>query len=221
MSERPHVAADEAETLYDVLGVAADSSEGEIRHAYLAKAKHLHPDRYAGAPQEVVKKVEAATVAVNRAYEVLGDRWRRASYDRELRARQERSRHRQHGGGGLTRESYPSQPGYEPSGVPGLARLEVVLAGLDALVDWLAPSHPRPRTVTVPDFRGLGVHDALYGSVTSDLHPKIVRLTENPAPVEGVVVDQDPPPCTRVRRNSTVTLQVLHPTKATADDWAG
>ena len=42
---------------------------------------------------------------------------------------------------------------------------------------------------------------------------KIVRLIDNPAPVEGVVVGQVPPPGRRVRRDRVVTLNVFHEPK--------
>lgn len=62
---------------YDVLGVAPDATQEEIKSAYRREAKAHHPDhssRGGGAFQEV-----------QAAYEVLGDTLQRAAYDRRHR----------------------------------------------------------------------------------------------------------------------------------------
>ena len=58
---------------YGVLGVAPGASDAEIKAAYRALVKQHHPD--AGGE-------EAAMLALNAAWEVLGDRERRRHYDR-------------------------------------------------------------------------------------------------------------------------------------------
>jgi molecular chaperone DnaJ len=58
---------------YGVLGVAPGASDAEIKAAYRALVKRHHPD--AGGE-------EAAMLALNAAWEVLGDRDRRRHYDR-------------------------------------------------------------------------------------------------------------------------------------------
>ena len=58
---------------YGVLGVAPGASDAEIKAAYRALVKRHHPD--AGGE-------EAAMLALNAAWEVLGDRERRRHYDR-------------------------------------------------------------------------------------------------------------------------------------------
>jgi molecular chaperone DnaJ len=58
---------------YGVLGVAPGASDAEIKAAYRALVKQHHPD--AGGE-------EAAMLALNAAWEVLGDRDRRRQYDR-------------------------------------------------------------------------------------------------------------------------------------------
>jgi DnaJ-class molecular chaperone len=67
-----------APTHYQTLGVEPSATAGQIRQAYRAKAKSLHPD--------VCKAADAASkfaqLAV--AYEVLSDRKRRAEYDESL-----------------------------------------------------------------------------------------------------------------------------------------
>ncbi len=62
---------------YEVLGVGRDASEQEIKKAFRALARELHPDVNAHDPQAEEKFKEAAE-----AYEILSDPERRATYDR-------------------------------------------------------------------------------------------------------------------------------------------
>ena len=62
---------------YDVLGVARGASADEIKKAYRAKAKQLHPDR-----NKDCKVSEAAFKEVNEAYDCLKDDQKKAAYDR-------------------------------------------------------------------------------------------------------------------------------------------
>ena len=193
-----------------MLGVDRDASADEIGHAYRAKALLLHPDRHAGAPADVVRQAEEAMTQLNEAKEVLEDSEARREYDATLP-----SVHEPTVAGGLAGEpSMPSQPAYVY--VPGLrGRLNALLAGLDAIADWLGPSHAPPRHVEVPDFRDQPVSEAFHIAARAGVHTRIRRLTANPAPVDGTVVDQEPAPGTHVRRNSPVTLVVWHPEKGT------
>ncbi len=62
---------------YEVLGVARDAGEQEVKKAFRQQARELHPDVNAHDPQAEEKFKEAAE-----AYEILSDPERRATYDR-------------------------------------------------------------------------------------------------------------------------------------------
>jgi molecular chaperone DnaJ len=62
---------------YDVLGIARDADDAEIKKAFRRLARELHPDVNRDDPEAEIKFKEAAE-----AYEVLSDSDRRATYDR-------------------------------------------------------------------------------------------------------------------------------------------
>src|SRR5436305_12049650 len=62
---------------YEVLGVKKDASEEEIRKAYRKLARQYHPDRNPGD-----KQAETRFKEVQDAYDVLGDKQKRAQFDR-------------------------------------------------------------------------------------------------------------------------------------------
>ena len=61
---------------YEVLGVAKNATEEDLKKAYRKQAKKYHPDLNPGD-----KEAEAKFKEVNEAYEVLGDKEKRARYD--------------------------------------------------------------------------------------------------------------------------------------------
>jgi molecular chaperone DnaJ len=62
-----------SQDLYEILGVSQDASEADIKRAYRAKARDLHPD--SGGDEEEFKELTTA-------YEVLSNPDARANYDR-------------------------------------------------------------------------------------------------------------------------------------------
>lgn len=66
-----------AKSLYSVLGVAESASESEIKKAFRKLAQEFHPDRNK-SPQAEEKFKE-----INAAYAVLGDKDKKAEYDRK------------------------------------------------------------------------------------------------------------------------------------------
>mmetsp|Transcript_10049 Transcript_10049/g.11530 ORF Transcript_10049/g.11530 Transcript_10049/m.11530 type:complete len:168 (+) Transcript_10049:319-822(+) len=61
-------------TLYDVLGIDIESSQAEIKSAYLKLAKETHPDA-------IGKTENHQFIRIKEAYEILSDPGMRRSYD--------------------------------------------------------------------------------------------------------------------------------------------
>ena len=66
------------------------------------------------------------------------------------------------------------------------------------------------RPVAVPDVRGLFYPVCVEVARRHRLQVTAIRLTQRPMAVDGLVVDQDPPPGT-VRRGGRLTVQIWHP----------
>src|SRR5271154_4302978 len=77
----------------------------------------------------------------------------------------------------------------------------------------LEPYSDRHARVVVPDVTGLfyRVVMEVTGRLGLDVAP--IRLTPHPMPVDGLVVGQTPVPGERVHRDSTLTVQVWHPSE--------
>jgi molecular chaperone DnaJ len=67
---------------YDILGVARNASEEEIKKAYRKLAMKYHPDRNQGRDGAAAKEYEEKFKEAKEAYEVLSDAQKRAAYDR-------------------------------------------------------------------------------------------------------------------------------------------
>jgi molecular chaperone DnaJ len=63
---------------YHTLGIDSDATQAEIKQAYRTLAKQFHPDRYEGSDETANYD---RIVAINAAYEILGDVNRRYHYD--------------------------------------------------------------------------------------------------------------------------------------------
>ena len=192
-------------TWYDVLGVMPGAEARKIKQRYQAKAALLRPELISGAPPNVLTAVTRAQELLDMAREVLGDPESRKRYDEASGLRRS--------SGGL------GQPG---TGIEsaGLASADLgitgelgtdAVGGLPALAGWLGLLHRRNRSVAVPDVRGLFYHECLEVATWRGLHVRIVRLTERPMAVDGLVVDQDPRPRTKAHRGDKLTVQLWHP----------
>ena len=189
-------------TWYDILGILPGASADDVRRAAAARADTLRFELISGAPTKVLSATDRARKVIEAARQILADPERRRRYDEEIGLRP--------AVGGLDR------PADRPSGAdPGVT----VRGGgypapadvLGVLADWLAPHPEPPRRVTVPDVRGLFVGPCRRLLAGLGLRIEVVALTQDPMPVEGLVVDQSPAPRATARRASTVTVRVWHP----------
>lgn len=71
-----------SEDFYATLGVAPTASHAEVERAYRRLARASHPDLLRQASSEERGAAEERLKAINRAHHTLGDRGRRAAYER-------------------------------------------------------------------------------------------------------------------------------------------
>ena len=67
---------------YEVLGVAADATDDEIKQKYRSLALQFHPDRFHQSAPELRTKIEAAFASILQAYETLSNEKQRVHYDK-------------------------------------------------------------------------------------------------------------------------------------------
>ena len=181
-------------TLYDILGVTPSASADRIERAYQARMRVLSPEVIGAATPWIHSAADRARAAAEDAWQVLCDPAERLRYDQEAGLRRP--------GEGL------ASPRSRPSERPGLFSLAI-----DAITG-IFVTRPRPsRKVTVPDVRGLFAGLGQHVTGSAGLRLKVLLLTARPMPVEGLIVDQTPLPDARVRRGSTLTVMVWHPTQ--------
>jgi CheY-like chemotaxis protein len=70
-------------TLYQLIGVTANSSAGEIKKGYYKLVRRFHPDRHMGR-SEWIGSLQRIMDALTTAYRTLCDEAARAQYDRQL-----------------------------------------------------------------------------------------------------------------------------------------
>jgi len=189
---------------YEVLGVLPGADPRKIRREYQARSGLLHPEMIAGAPSNVLGAVTRAQGLLDSAWQVLSDPEARRCYDHKAGLRRT--------GGGLSEPgSSPSETGFDPDDL-GLAGELVADAtgGLLAIFGGRVRKPQRHGPDAVPDVRGLFSSTCRDVAHRHGLEITIVRLTERPMPVEGLVVSQDPAPGTRCR-GGQLTVQVWHP----------
>jgi hypothetical protein len=199
-------------TVYDMLGVSPGASADTLRQARDERVRQLRPGIEAGAPSPVVAAVARAREAVEFAGLVLGDPELRLRYDRQI------GLHRDHGLRGSS--GFAEGAASDDEDPYGSLRAGVELlpdpvqASFATLLAWTAP-RPKPpaRRVAVPDLCGLFYRSGQAAATMAGFRLAVVRLTADPAPVEGLVTGQSPAPGTIARRQSVLTVQVWHPAR--------
>jgi curved DNA-binding protein CbpA len=198
-------------TWYEVLGVLPTASAQEVKRGYDAKAVLLKPEVLSGAPSTVLKAASRARGILDSAWWALGDAARRADYDEAVGIRRV-------GDGLVRRESIATEAGWGPGDfdfIAGSAGAEL-MGALMALSEFLGLHPHEPRRITVPDVRGLFYKECLEIVGRIGFRVTVVRLTQRPMPVDGLVVDQSPVPQAKARRDSALTIQVWHPPQTRA-----
>lgn len=68
-------------SLYEILGVSADSGKDEIKKKYRELAKKYHPDKMINASEKEKTEAEKRFREINDAYTILSDDEKRNEYD--------------------------------------------------------------------------------------------------------------------------------------------
>jgi curved DNA-binding protein CbpA len=196
-------------TWYDVLGVPAGASADTLRQAYEGRKQQLRAELLSGAPSPVLSAANRASQSAEAAWLVLSDPGQRRRYDEEIGLHRDRGLRGSAEFGGSAASS-GADPFYLLRGPFGVGAR---LAGAAmALADWLGPGPaPPPRRRTVPDVRGLFYQPCRDVVTMAGLRLEVIRLTRDPAPVEGLVTGQSPDAGTPVKSGATVTVRVWHP----------
>ena len=127
---------------YKILQVDPEAEDEVIQAAYRRLAQKYHPDRAAGT--EAVERM----VAINAAWELIGEPGRRRAYDLSVRHRQAAG---SVGGAGTSSPGGPSSRATAPPGAPSAGHAAGPGAGQPS--GWASPgSQPRPAETVSPDW---------------------------------------------------------------------
>ena len=161
--------------LYAVLGVSPDASPNDVRKAFRALAKELHPDVVGDDPVRTARFKEVAA-----AYETLSDPDRRAQYDRARARRAARAGGRPPGGFDFGQSGpWQGRPGWD--------------GGFGAGADKARPRGPTTRDLDLEDlFNDLGGGDFGFGAQEG-------RARTAPQPGRDIAVFVDVPAETAAR----------------------
>jgi hypothetical protein len=172
--------------------------------------------RNRAAPPEVAQAAARGHKIIDAAWLILGNRAQRQRYDEQVGVVRK--------GEGLARPE-PAAPGPDLDLLESAAGVLYAADGLywgdlqeslGVLADLLAAAVPRlslrrSPDLIVPDVRGM-LFRACQDAVTmAGFRIRTIRLTENPMPVEGLVVGQSPAPGQTVPRFSALTIHAWHP----------
>jgi hypothetical protein len=147
-------------TLYDRLGVGPGATSDDLRQAYRARARALHPDRAGGRSGAELEADSAELARLNEAWRVLSDPRARARYDAGLGADQLSGDGLapMPGAAGASAPSEAAPPALEGAGgcLPRSVRLVpwVVLCVVLAVIFVVTAYASHPDAVTPPNVMG-------------------------------------------------------------------